>query len=257
MSGSLIKKADYDRIAETYDAARPLSEQTIEVWLRLIAEKVDPSKKVRFLDLGCGTGRFAVPISTYLGFSVTGVDKSEEMIRRAKAKQGAENVRWDVQDAMSMTYPDGSFDAIFISHLLHHVDSPLQVVRECHRVLGPGGVLLNRYGALEDLDDPEHIFFPEAMEIDKARGATKAQVEDWFREAGFGNVSSETIVQRTYLTAEERLRAVSLKSASALTLIDEDAFRRGLEALGRYVAEHPDDGWLVTDKMTLTCGYKG
>ena len=64
-----------------------------------------------------------------------------------------------------------------MSHLLHHIDAPLKVLGECYRVLKPGGVLLNRYGALEDLNDPEHVFFPETLEIDKERCATKSKME--------------------------------------------------------------------------------
>lgn len=251
-----MKKTDYEKIAKTYDSSRPLSEQNLDVWLRLIAGKVGSLEKVKLLDLGCGTGRFTIPLATRLGYSVTGVDASEEMIQEAKTKKDAGLVTWDVQDATSLTFPDESFNAIFMSHLLHHVEDKLQVLKECYRVLKPRGVYMNRHVPLEDLDNPDHVFFPEAYEIDKKRYVTKKQIEDWLKQVGFSKVTSETILQQSHTTSEERYRALSMKSVSTLTLISESAFKKGLEALREYITKNPNDHWLITDKLTLTTGYK-
>lgn len=253
-----MRKANYKKIADTYDIARTISKQNLELWLKLISEKIGSRRrKVELLDLGCGTGRFSIPMATRLGYSVTGADKSEEMLREARKKAGAAQVRWDVQDAMSLTYPEESFDAVFMSHLLHNVDEPLKVVKECYRVLRPRGILFNRYGAIEDIrEDPVHKFFPGAIELDEVRTPTVKQVEKWFRTAGFRNVSSETIVQQSCRSAEERLRKVELKYISVLHLINQSAFEQGLEALRKYISNNPKDTWLLIDKVTLTTGEK-
>ena len=47
-----------------------------------------------------------------------------------------------------LIYGDGAFDVVFMSHLLHHVDSPEAVIGECYRVLNTYGVLIVRYGAI-------------------------------------------------------------------------------------------------------------
>ncbi len=144
-----------------------------------------------------------------------------------------------------------------MSHLLHHVDGPRSVVKECYRILKPEGTILNRYGAIENIrDDPEHRFFPEAVELDEARIPTTKQVEKWFRAAGFNDVSSETIAQQTYRSAEEILRKAELKSTSVLTLISQPAFEHGLKALREYISSNPNDPWLFMDKLTLTSGKK-
>ena len=98
-----------------------------------------------------------------------------------------------------------------MSHLLHHVNELISVVKECYRTLRSGGIILNRYGATEHIrDDPEHRFFPEAVECDEARTPTMEQVEGWFRIAGFKEVSSETIIQQSYRSNEERLKKTKL-----------------------------------------------
>jgi len=252
-----MKKANYKQIADTYDVAHTLSKQNLELWIELISEKIGPRRKVELLDLGCGTGRFSIPTATRLGFSVTGADNSEEMLRETRKKEGGAQVKWDIQDATSLSYPDGSFDAVFMSHLLHHIDDPLKVVKECYRVLRFPGTILNRYGAIEDIrDDPEHRFFPGTIELDEARTPTVEQVEKWFRTAGFYDISSETIVQQTYRSAEERLRKAESKSISVLTLIRQSAFKQGLQTLRKSISDNPNDPWLLIDKITLTTGKK-
>lgn len=252
-----MKKADYKEIAKTYDISRSIAEETLDLWLAIILEKIGSRQKIEILDLGCGTGRFSIPMAILLGFSVTGADKSEEMLMKARKKDGADCVKWDIQDAMSLSYPNASFNAVFMSHLLHHVEDPLKVVEDCYRILKAGGVILNRYGSIEDIsDDPEHRFFPETIGIDKTRTPTVEQVEKWFRAAGFNDVSSETISQNTYSSAEDRLKKAELKSTSVLTLISEFAFEKGIEKFRKYISKNPNDPWLVKDKMTITVGKK-
>jgi ubiquinone/menaquinone biosynthesis C-methylase UbiE len=158
---------------------------------------------------------------------------------------------------MELTYPDESYDVVFMSHLLHHVADPRAVVGECHRVLRQGGTLLNRYGALENIqDDSEHRFFPEALPIDEARTPSLREVEAWFAGAGFVDVSSTTIYQQTYESGKERLERARLHSTSVLTLISPSAFEKGLQALAEYVSGNPDDPWLRVDKISITSGSK-
>jgi ubiquinone/menaquinone biosynthesis C-methylase UbiE len=173
-----VKKADYREISSTYDLSRPISEKNLALWLELISGKIGPRRGLKLLDLGCGTGRFSIPIAKRLGCHVTGADSSGEMLRRAMVKEGSGAVEWHIQDAESLSYPDIAFDVVFMSHLLHHVDDPIKVVKESHRVLRPGGVILNRYGSMGNIhSDPEHRFFPETIEIDKGRTPTVGQVE--------------------------------------------------------------------------------
>jgi SAM-dependent methyltransferase len=179
------------------------------------------------------------------------------MLEKARNKEGGDRVRWSAQDASSLSHTDASFDVVFMSHLLHHLDEPLEVLRECYRVLRPGGVILNRYGPMEDIrDDPEHRFFSGSVDIDEARTPTVKQVEEWFRVARFNDISTEVIAQQTYGTAEERLRNAGLRCTSVLTLVDEFVFEKGLESFRRYVLDNRNDPWLLMDKIALTAGEK-
>src|SRR5512136_730128 len=130
-----MKKADYSKIAPLYDKGRVLSEQNIELWLDAVARLSKAPEGARLLDIGCGTGRFAMPLAEKLHFKVTGADFSKEMLDKAREKDIGGLIIWDKQDAQNLTYPDNAFDIVFMSHLLHHCDNPEKVIRECFRVL--------------------------------------------------------------------------------------------------------------------------
>ena len=252
-----MKKADYDKIASFYDQGRTISDQNIDLWLDLIKEFSKASSGARVLDLGCGTGRFTIPMATKLRLSVTGADSSREMLAKAKEKDGAGIVTWDCQDAEHLTYPGSSFDLVFASHLLHHIDSPLRVLRECKRVLRNPGAMLVRYGAIEhNRNDVEHTFFPETLAIDEIRIPSVRTVESWLTDIGFVGVHSKEVMQQSYETSIVHLNAVKVKHTSVLTMITQEIFERGLRRLEKYIKSHPDDKWLLMDTITMTVGHK-
>jgi len=95
------------------------------------------------LDLGCGTGELARTIAA-AGLQATGCDISTEMLHRAATADQAGTVDWVQLDPAWQVLPFGSevFDAVVASSLLEYVDDPTAVLRECCRVLRPGGVVL-------------------------------------------------------------------------------------------------------------------
>lgn len=78
---------------------------------------LNPKKKERILDLGCGSGQLTAKIGEFLE-EVIGMDKSEEMIADAKSKYP--NIKIKVGDAENFNF-DKNFDAIFSNATLHWV----------------------------------------------------------------------------------------------------------------------------------------
>ena len=120
-------KADYSKIASFYDKGRPLSEKNSVMWLNLVLKLSGASKGARVLDLGCGTGRFSLPMANLLEFDVTGVDSSAEMLAKVKQKDSSSAVKWILANASALPFPVGSFEVVFMPHLLHNVTRSLSL----------------------------------------------------------------------------------------------------------------------------------
>jgi len=87
----------------------------------------------KLLDVGCGTGWLAEHFSDY-----TGIDGSPEAVAAAQSK-GRSITQGDVNEPLP--FEDASFDGVVLKDLLEHVDDPVAVVLEVHRVLRPGGLV--------------------------------------------------------------------------------------------------------------------
>lgn len=91
------------------------------------------------LDVGCGGG-FLTNNFAKRGFTVTGVDLSEESLNVARSHDVTHSVNYIKANAYQLPLPDGSFDVVTNMDFLEHVDRPGDVVKECSRVLKPGGL---------------------------------------------------------------------------------------------------------------------
>ncbi|MCC1480460.1 class I SAM-dependent methyltransferase [Roseibaca sp. Y0-43] len=96
------------------------------------------------LEVGVGTG-LALPFYG-ANVTVTGIDFSEDMLERARAKVAEENLthvrELRQMDARYLDFPDNSFDTVVAMHLISVVPDPEQVMAEMARVCKPGGQIL-------------------------------------------------------------------------------------------------------------------
>lgn len=130
----------WDRLAPRYDAASAVLER------RLLARGrrwVCARARGQVLEIGVGTGANLALLPSDV--RLTGVDTSEGMLRRARAKVGAggpAQVELLVADAMDLPFADGQFDTVLATYVLCNVPGLRGALVEALRVLRPGGDLL-------------------------------------------------------------------------------------------------------------------
>lgn len=128
-------------------------------WQEEIAKYL-PKKKLKILDVGCGTGFFTILLSG-LGHEVIGVDLTPDMIQRSKElaeEEGADCI-FQVMDAENLGFADETFDMIISRNLTWTLPDAARAYEEWLRVLKKGGTLLNfdaNYG-VSDCSDTSHL----------------------------------------------------------------------------------------------------
>lgn len=172
--------AAFQRVAEPAQFAQPARD--------LVAMMAIPPGAV-VLDVGTGTGAFARPASEAAGPSgfVVGLDPSLAMLG---ASNDRGSCRLVVGQAPDLPFPEGRFDAVGATFVVHHCRSYPAALADMNTVLRPGGrVGIAEWGPMPNL--PAQLWTDLAatyVDIHRVQAEFRAHVpwEDWFAVPGDG-----------------------------------------------------------------------
>lgn len=127
-----MSKAEvFNKLASEYEAWFERNQLAYMAELKAIRMVIPETG--RGLEIGAGTGRFAIPLGISLG-----VEPSEEMARIARQK-GLEVIKGVGE---SLPFPDDTFDFVLMVTVLCFFDDVEAAISEAHRVIKPGGNLI-------------------------------------------------------------------------------------------------------------------
>lgn len=108
-----------------------------------VLELLKAGKEDVVLDLGCGTGKFTLPLADRVS-KVYGLDLSKEMLQKAKIKsQGYSNIELVRSNVLNgLPFSEESFDKILCMLVANHVNDLRPLYNEAYRVLKPEGIFL-------------------------------------------------------------------------------------------------------------------
>lgn len=135
----------WNREAATFDeeADHGLRDPIVyAAWQNLLTEHL-PASTAKILDIGCGTGTISLLLSR-LGYHVSGIDLSPEMIALAKqkAERANQQIEFVVMDAARAQLGAGQFDVIICRHLLWALPELKAVLARWAQLLKPNGTLI-------------------------------------------------------------------------------------------------------------------
>ena len=185
------------RIARIYD---DLYEKVDEDALDVLAELADGG---RVLELGIGTGRVALPLRAR-GVDVYGIDASEEMIARMRAKPGGEDIPVTGGNFVNMDV-DGPFNLIYVLFntffALLTQDDQVRCFQNVAQRLGPEGVFLIE------------AFVPDLRRFDRGQTvrATGVDVDEVHLESSRYDPLTQQVTSQHVILTEEGVRLFPVK----------------------------------------------
>ena len=143
MNRSQKIKRRYDRWSRFYDVF-DLGGVNDQKMLAVDLMKLESNSLV--LDIGVGTGAILPYLAKQLGQDgkVIGIDFSQKMVNMANERIEKEDItskaKAMVADGTKLPFPDNHFDAIIATFAFTSFPEPEKAIRECARVLRPGGI---------------------------------------------------------------------------------------------------------------------
>ncbi len=176
----------FDEEAATWDETPGHEERQVAV-AQAIEHAVTLSPSMSALDVGGGTARLSILLSDRVG-SVVVTDPSAGMVQvaqeRIEAAQLSNRLR-AVQADLTTDSLDGTYDVVWSSMALHHVQDLDALLRSVLGLLANGGRL-----AIADLDeDPDGAFHAEKVDFDGHHGLNRESLAEQLAHAGFAEVS--------------------------------------------------------------------
>ena len=141
MTSYYTQKLSGRRLERCYEVASPRVRQYLEAEIVHALSRLRPADTV--LELGCGTGRIARRVAR-VAKRVVGIDTAAETLARARETVTENNCEFLEMDALSLRFPDGSFDAVLClqNGICAFAVDPDTLLKEALRVTRVGGIVL-------------------------------------------------------------------------------------------------------------------
>ncbi|MFT6144843.1 MAG: ubiquinone/menaquinone biosynthesis C-methylase UbiE [Myxococcota bacterium] len=199
----------WNNVAEKYAASPVDNPDAFDRKTEITLSHLTPESTV--LDVGCGTGSFALRLAPHVR-AVHGLDLSSEMVRIAKGKAAdAANVTFHTGpfDASFTAIEDGTLDMLCAYSLLHLVEDRAATLAQMYRLLKPGGIFVSSTACLAEGWMPYKLIIPVMQFIGKAPFVsiirTSTVMED-IQKAGFTDAERLDVgaaAQTTFIVAHK------------------------------------------------------
>lgn len=174
----------YNTIGKTYDATRCADPNIAAKLFELLELK--PGNHC--LDVACGSGNYTAALS-HFGLNMTGIDVSEEMLTKARAKHP--QVQWTHGDARELPFENNQFSGVVCTLATHHIPNLEKAFSEVHRVMNKGNFVIFTMTPQQMQHYWLHHYFPTLMEKSDKPMKNFDELSSLLTQAGFSTVRFE------------------------------------------------------------------
>lgn len=135
---------DYDKEVKLSEAEDKYPFAAYEKILNKMVEISESTQGNRVLELGIGTGKLSKKLYD-LGYEITGVDFSEEMLNKAKKLiPNGKFINWNFKDKLPKEILDSEYDIVLFSYSIHHLDydSQYELIKSLFEVMTYNGRII-------------------------------------------------------------------------------------------------------------------
>lgn len=154
----------FESISEQYDSMNSIiSFKRHKAWRKSTMKRMNIKPNTKALDVCSGTGDWAISLAEEVGKKgqVIGLDFSKNMLKVAQEKKeqlAAPHLEFIHGNAMDLPFDDHTFDYVTIGFGLRNVPDYMTVLKEMHRVLKPGGMVVCLETSQPTLFGFRHLF---------------------------------------------------------------------------------------------------
>jgi len=222
---------DYTDISKDYDRYRSYPQSLIETIIELGKIK----EGMKLLDLGCGTGNVASQLLQQVNADVICIDRSLPMLQVAREK--SLDIICANADNNRMPFHDGSFDTILGAYVIHQIKNLKFLFSECYRILRSSALVLltSSHRQIENQHPVVSEFFPNCIDIDKARFPDIGRIDTLLHSAGFVDIRHSEGLFESIPIDNEHLQKVKGKYVSTYHLLPQSEFELGVKKLEAFI----------------------
>lgn len=182
----MTKNDFFSAISATWDERHSTTEEQERLRRFAIHFHLRPGDRV--LDAGCGSGRLIPLICDAIGpqGSLVELDFAPGMLEIGRDKAQGRCVNFVAGDTHSLPMPNNDFDKVIALALLPHIDDKAVALKEFHRVLKPGGLLVLAHQLGREALDRMHAGSSEPVKRDLLPQAQA--LTDLLNVAGFSAI---------------------------------------------------------------------
>jgi ubiquinone/menaquinone biosynthesis C-methylase UbiE len=221
-----LTRTDYERIAPRYDdnVVRHAIPRDEVLEARVAARE---GRRLRALDVGCGTGNHLVVQHRAFGDAVelSGIDPSPAMLERARAKLPELDLRRGA--AEQLPFDTETFDHVTVNFAFHHFEDKLRALDEIGRVSRRDASFRYRNFDVERMPGWwVYRFFPEAWLEDEGRFWSTALLARELERRGF-RVSATVTTTLERVSLESLVAGIERRDVSELSILDDATYEAG------------------------------
>jgi len=194
-------------------------QQDFEKFTEILEEIERYANKGELLDVGCGIGYF-MKIAVDRGWMAGGIELNERAIKTGRERYGIKMTKAKIEEIEDQN----RYDVVTLLDLIEHIPRPSEMLKECHRVIKPGGVLAVLTPNVESLvcrilHEGCSTFGKNHLQYYSKETLTRILEKSGFQPLKFRTIISEVNTIWNYLHYREPYRG-DLKAPAAELLAD-------------------------------------